>query len=183
MKPVAFSKRPEKHAAIREIDAILAGTDYCFLLDYAGLTVSAFAALRAELRKAGATARVVKNRFLSSVARAKGWEGLDGLLKGQTAVIIGRGDPAEVAKTLVAFLKKHERAAVKGAQLDRSLLGPAEVKTLSDLPPKDVLRGMLLGTLLAPATSLVRVLAAPLTSVLYVLTAKSGQAGDGASAA
>lgn len=183
MKPVAHSKRPEKQAALREINAILAETDYCFLLDYAGLTVSAFAALRAELHKAGAVARVVRNAFLSSAAGAKGWEGLAGLLKGQTAVITGRGDPAEVAKTLVTFLKKHERAAVKGAQLDRSLLGPAEVKILSELPPKDVMRGLLLGTLLAPATSFVRVLAAPLTSVLYVLTAKAEKAGSGESAA
>lgn len=177
MKPIAKTKRPEKQAAIREITKIVDGADYCFVLNYGGLTVSAFAALRAELRKVSSTAKVVKNAYLAKAATAKGWEGLEKLLDGPTAMITGSGDPAEVAKLLIAFLKKNETTSVKGAQLEKSTLGPADVKVLSELPSKDVMRASLLGTLLAPATSLVRVLAAPLTSVLYVLKAKAGKDG------
>jgi len=177
MKPIANSKRPEKLSAMREIETIVAGSDYCFLLNYGGLSVAAFAALRTELRKAKSTAKVVKNAFLAKAAEAKGWSGMEKLLEGPIAMITGNGDPAEVAKLLIAFLKKNEKSSVKGAQLEKSLLGPEDVKALSELPSKDMMRAMLLGTLLAPATSLVRVFAAPLTSILYVLKAKADKDG------
>ena len=95
-------------------------------------------------------------------------------------MVTGAGDPAEVAKSLVAFLKKNDKASVKGAQLEAATLSAAQVAQLSELPSKDVMRGTLLGTMLAPATSLVRVLAAPLTGVLYVLKAKEEKDGSAA---
>lgn len=184
MKPVAYSNRPEKQALKREIETIFADSEYCFLLDYSGLSVSDFATLRTELRKSDATLRVAKNAFLKVAANERGWEGLEEFFKGQTAIITGTGDPAEIARSAVSFLKKHENAVLKGAQLDSSVLSSEEIKVLSELPPKDQMRAILLGTLEAPASSFVRVLAAPLTSVLYVLTARADdQAGDDDSAA
>jgi large subunit ribosomal protein L10 len=183
MKPVASSKRPEKRAAIREVNDVVAGAEYCFILNYGGLTVAAFAALRGELRKAKSTVKVVKNAFLAKAAEAKGWKGIDALLAGPTAVVTGNGDPAEVAKVIIAFLKKNEKSSVKGAQLGSAALNPAEVKVLSELPSKDTMRATLLRTLLAPATSLVRVFTAPLTGVLYVLKAKVEKDGGEGSAA
>jgi len=183
MKPVASSNRPEKRAAIREVNDLVAGSDYCFMLNYGGLSVAAFAALRAELRKAQSTVKVVKNAFLAKAAEAKGWKDLDALMAGPTAVVTGKGDPAEVAKLIIAFLKKNEKASVKGAHLESAALSAAEVKVLSELPSKDTMRAMLLGTLLAPATSLVRVFTAPLTGVLYVLKAKVDKDGGEGSAA
>lgn len=183
MKPVANSKRPEKRSAIREVSDLVAGSDYCFLLNYGGLSVTAFAALRAELRKAKSTVKVVKNAFLAKAAEAKGWKGLDDLLAGPTAAVTGSGDPAEVAKLIIAYLKKNDKASVKGARLESAALTAADVKVLSELPSKDMMRAMLLGTLLAPATSLVRVFTAPLTGVLYVLKAKVEKDGGGAESA
>lgn len=183
MKPVAKSQRPEKTAALRALTERAGATDYCFLLNYGGLSVAAFSALRDALRGVEAEAKVVKNTLLAHVARECGWDGMDELLRGPTALVTGRGDPAEVAKVLVGFLKKNETASVKGGRLDRAVLGADEVKVLANLPSKDILRSMLLGTLLAPATSLVRVFAAPLTGVLYVLKAKAEADGGGESAA
>lgn len=172
MKPAANSKRPEKLSAINEVIALVEKSDYCFVLNYGNLTVSTFSDLRKELAKAKSVIKVVKNSYLSRAAAKKGWDSMESVLTGPTAMITGSGDPAEVAKVLVTFLKKFEAASVKGAQLDKTMLSAAQVVSLSSLPPKDVLRSTLLGTMLAPATSLVRVLVAPLASVLYVLKAK-----------
>ncbi|NLE41209.1 MAG: 50S ribosomal protein L10 [Lentisphaerae bacterium] len=180
MKPAANSKRPEKLSAIQEITALVAQSDYCFILNYGSLTVSAFSELRRELAKVGSKAKVVKNAYLRRAAAEKGWIGLEAVLEGPTAMVTGAGDPAEVAKTIVAFLKKNDKASVKGAQLEAATLSAAQVAQLSELPSKDVMRGTLLGTMLAPATSLVRVLAAPLTGVLYVLKAKEEKDGSAA---
>ncbi len=172
MKPAANSKRPEKLSAINEVIALVDKSDYCFVLNYGNLTVSTFSDLRKELAKAKSVIKVVKNSYLSRAAAKKGWDSMESVLTGPTAMITGSGDPAEVAKVLVTFLKKFEAASVKGAQLDKDMLSAEQVVSLSSLPPKDVLRATLLGTMLAPATSLVRVLVAPLASVLYVLKAK-----------
>ena len=45
-KPIAHTKRPEKKAALEEIRAAVRDAGYCFLLNYGGLTVSAFSARR-----------------------------------------------------------------------------------------------------------------------------------------
>ena len=182
MKPTASSKRPEKIAAIKEIVSIVEKADYCFVLNYDGLTVPAFIALRKELRKANSKVKVVKNAYLARAAAAKGWDSMEQILAGPTAMITGAGDPAEVAKIIVEFLKKNNVASVKGAQLEAAMLTAADVKTLSELPSKDAMRGSLLGTMLAPATGMVRVLAAPLASVLYVLKAKGDKEEDGSAA-
>lgn len=181
MNPTANSKRPEKISAIKEVIALVEQSEYCFVLNYGGLTVSSFATLRKELAKANSKVKVVKNAYLAKAVAEKGWEGLDAVLNGPTAMVTGAGDPAEVAKILIEFIKKNDKTSVKGAQLDATTLDQAQVEALSKLPSKDVMRATLLGTLQAPAQSMVRVLAAPLTSVLYVLKAKEEK--DGGSAA
>ena len=182
-KPAANSKRPEKKAALAEIGAIVRDSAYCFLLNYGSLPVSAFSELRGKLRAAKSTAKVVKNAYLAQAFEAKGWEMPADLLTGPTAIVTGEGDPAEVAKLLVEFLKKNEKASAKGANLEGSVLAAADVEALSKLPGKDVMRATLLATLMAPASSLVRVFAAPLTGVLYVLKAKAEKDGGGAGGA
>ena len=172
-KPIAHTKRAEKLSAINEIAKIVGASDYCFILNYNKLTVASFAKLRAELADAKSKMKVVKNSYLAKATAEKGWDIPAEVLSGPTAMIVGDGDPAEVAKIIVAFLKKFESASVKGAQLGASTLEASQVDDLSKLPSKDVMRATLLGTMLAPATSLVRVFAAPLTSILYVLKAKA----------
>ncbi len=176
-KPTANSKRPEKKAAIEEINAVVRDAGYCFLLNYGGLTVSAFSTLRAQLRASKSAVKVVKNAYLAKALEAAGLQTPDDFLVGPTAVITGNGDPAEVAKLVVEFLKKNDKASVKGASLEKSVLSAQDVDALSKLPSKDVMRATLLATLMAPASSLVRVFAAPLTGVLYVLKAKAEKDG------
>ncbi len=183
MKPNAKSNRPEKRAAMSAINDLVAGSDYCFLLNYGGLAVGEFTQLRSQLSKSDSAVKVVKNIYLAKAIEAKGWEAADDLLNGPTAIVTGSGDPAEVAKVIIEFLKKSDKASAKGAWIEDSALSADDVKVLSELPPRDVMRAMLLGTMMAPATSLVRVFSAPLTGVLYVLQAKAEKDGDTGSAA
>ena len=176
-KPQANSKRPEKLAAIEEIDNYVKESAYCFVLNYGGLTVDQLSALRAELVKSESSLKVVKNTYLAKALEDKGWTQLESVLSGPTALVAGAGDPAEVAKKIVAFLKKNEKASVKAGQLENQTLDADQVKQLSELPGKDEMRAKLLATLNAPAGDLVRVLAASLKSVLYVLKAKAEKDG------
>ena len=179
-KPKANSKRPEKLSAIAEIDQFVKDSGFCFVLNYGGLTVEQISALRADLAKSKSALKVVKNTYLAKALEDKGWTKLEAVLTGPTALVAGNGDPAEVAKAIVAFLKKNEQASVKAGQLENQTLDAAQVKQLSELPSKDEMRAKLLATLNAPATNMVGVLAASLRSVLYVLKAKVDKEGGAA---
>ncbi len=163
--------RSEKISILNEVIERVKASDFCFILNYGGLTVTQLTALRKELLKLNSRAMVVKNTYLARVATELGWADVSSMLSGPTAVITGQGDVTEVAKVLVEFVKKNGKATIKGASLETAALNAADVEALSKLPSKDSMRGMLLGTLLAPATGLVRVLNAPLLNVLYALKA------------
>jgi large subunit ribosomal protein L10 len=163
--------RIEKISILNEVIDRVKTSDFCFVLNYGGLKVTQLTTLRKELEKQNSRAMVVKNTYLAKAAKQLDWEDISKMLAGPTAIITGKGDVTEVAKTLTEFVKKNDIASVKGASLERAVLSGADVDALSKLPSKDVMRAMLLGTLQAPATSFVRVLNAPLLNVLYALKA------------
>ena len=163
--------RTEKISILNEVIDRVQSSDFCFVLNYGGLKVTQLTTLRKDLAKQTARAMVVKNTYLAKAAKQLEWDDISKMLSGPTAIVTGKGDVAEVAKILTEFVKKNNIATVKGASLEKALLSGADVEALSKLPSKDAMRGMLLGTLLAPATSFVRVLNAPLLNVLYALKA------------
>jgi large subunit ribosomal protein L10 len=163
--------RTEKISILNEVIDRVQSSDFCFVLNYGGLKVTQLTTLRKDLAKQTARAMVVKNTYLAKAAKQLEWDDISKMLSGPTAIVTGKGDVAEVAKILTEFVKKNNIASVKGASLEKALLSGADVEALSKLPSKDAMRGMLLGTLLAPATSFVRVLNAPLLNVLYALKA------------
>ena len=163
--------RPEKLAIMQEVTSRLQGAQFAFVLNYGGLTVTDMGELRKLLRPLGSRVMVVKNTILGKAVRDQGWQDISSFLSGPTALISGAGDAAEAAKAIMGFVKTHDKSSVKGASLDKAALTAADVEALSKLPSKDALRAMLLGTLQAPASKLVRVLNAPATNLLFALKA------------
>lgn len=163
--------RSEKIAILDEVIGRVKGADYCYIVNYGRATVSRLTKLRGDLLRASSRMMVVKNTLLAKAAESQGWPDISALLTGPTAIVTGSGDAAEVAKLLVAFAKENETAGIKGAALEKALLSAEDVEALSKLPSKDAMRGMLLGTLSAPATDFVRVLSAPLLDLLYAMKA------------
>ncbi len=163
--------RTEKTSILNEVIERVKASEFCFVLNYGGLKVTQLTDLRQALTKNSARLMIVKNTYLGKIAKDMGWADISAMLSGPTAIITGQGDVAEIAKTLTEFVKKNEKATVKGASLEKAALSAADVDALSKLPSKDAMRGMLLGTLLAVPTSFVRVLNAPLLNVLYALKA------------
>jgi len=163
--------RTEKTSILNEVIERVKASEFCFVLNYGGLKVTQLTELRQTLAKSGARLMIVKNTYLGKIAKDMGWADISAMLSGPTAIITGKADVAEIAKSLTEFVKKNDKAAVKGASLEKAALSATDVEALSKLPSKDAMRGMLLGTLLAVPTSFVRVLNAPLLNVLYALKA------------
>src|ERR1700716_1088647 len=92
--------RDQKAALVEEIASQIRAAEAVFAVDYRGLSVPQAADLRAKLRDADASFRIVKNSLTERAADKAGAEDLKTLLQGPTALTLVRGDAAVAAKAL-----------------------------------------------------------------------------------
>ncbi len=161
--------RPEKANIVEDLSEKLNGSPFILVTDYQRMKVDQFGELRNRLAPTGAEVHVVKNSFLKRAMTASGMPDLSEQLTGQTAVVTGKSDVAPVAKILKAFAAEFKIATLKVGVVDKAVLSTAEVESLADLPPRDVLLSQLLGVLSAPATKLVRTLNEPRSGMMRKL--------------
>lgn len=120
------------------------------IVDYRGLTVEEDTLLRSELRQADVHYEVIKNTYLRRAADETGYEGLDDLFKGPTAVAFSNEDIIAPAKILANFAKKAEALQIKGGCIDGKVSSVEEINQLATMPSREGLLSMLLSVLQAP---------------------------------
>src|SRR2546423_11638657 len=106
--------KEQKSAVVEEIAEQISSSQAVFAVDYRGASVPQAAELRARLRDADATFRVVKNTLTERAADQAGAEALKAYLEGPTAMTFVRGDPAAAAKVLADFRRTSGLLAFKG---------------------------------------------------------------------
>ncbi|HTA35150.1 MAG TPA: 50S ribosomal protein L10 [Solirubrobacteraceae bacterium] len=152
--------REQKAVAIEEIVAQIDESQAIFAVDYRGITVPQVAELRAKLRDADATFKVVKNSLTERAADQAGAETLKQYLAGPTALTFVRGDAATAAKAIADYAKATQLLPFKGGLMDGGALDVDQLRSLSRLPSREVLYGQLVGVVASPVGGLVRSLAA-----------------------
>ena len=150
--------RDEKAAVIDQVAEQIQESQAIFALDYRGMTVAQAAGLRATLREADASLRIVKNTLTERAADKAGAEDLKALLDGPTAFTFVRGDAALAAKALAAFRREHELLDFKGGTMDGAAVSADEILAISKLPSRDALHQQLVGVLAYPIAGLARTL-------------------------
>ena len=153
--------KAEKTLVIEDLLKRINASPFLFVVDYTGLTVDKFAELRKRLNVGGAEIHVFKNNLVKKAAEIAGYPGEIGThLTGQSAYVTGSQDVCATAKILKNFTAEFTKPVMKVGVLDGNLLDAASIKTLADLPSREVLLSQLLGMLQAPASALARVLKA-----------------------
>jgi len=152
--------REQKAVAIEEIAAHIDESHAIFAVDYRGISVPQVAELRAKLRDADATFKVVKNSLTERAADQAGAETLKEYLAGPTALTFVRGDVATAAKAIADYAKATQLLPFKGGLMDGAVLDVDQLRSLSRLPSREVLYGQLVGVVASPVGGLVRSLAA-----------------------
>ncbi|HEV7529269.1 MAG TPA: 50S ribosomal protein L10 [Solirubrobacteraceae bacterium] len=152
--------REQKAVAIEEIAAHIDGSHAIFAVDYRGISVPQVAELRAKLRDADATFKVVKNSLTERAADQAGAESLKDYLAGPTALTFVRGDVATAAKAVADYARATQLLPFKGGLMDGATLDVDQLRSLSRLPSRDVLYGQLVGVVASPVGGLVRSLSA-----------------------
>ncbi len=141
------------------------------LTQYVGLTMKDIDSLRAKVRENGGEFHIIKNTLAKLAFEQAGLSVGKGQLEGSTAVIFAFSDAPATVKAVMEFARSTEFLKIKGGFLEKQNLTAEGVRALADLPPLPVVRAQLLGTLLAPASRLVRTLAEPGRMVAAVIKA------------
>jgi large subunit ribosomal protein L10 len=139
--------------------------------EYTGLSMSQIDELRRKLREAGGEFHIVKNTLGEIAVKEAGLPVPEHYFEGSTAISFAFEDAPAVAKTMTEFARTSEFVKIKGGYLGNVPMSANQIKALADLPPLPVMRAQLLGTLLAPASQLVRILAEPGRQVAAVIKA------------
>ena len=139
--------------------------------EYMGLTMKEFDTLRAKIREAGGEFHVVKNTLIIRTLEQAGMTAPTADFEKSTAVAFAFSAAPEIAKIMTDFARTNESVKVKSGYLDKQHLSAEAVKALAELPPLPVMRAQLLGTILAPASKLVRTLAEPGRMIAAVIKA------------
>ena len=152
--------RSQKHDLVESLQKMFSESALVVVTQQSGLTVAEVTALRRQMRTAGATFKVTKNRLARLALKDTPYQELAPLFTGPTAIACST-DPVAAAKVAVKFADTNEKLVILGGGMGDKQLDVAAVKSLATLPSLDALRGKLIGLLQAPATKVAGVLQAP----------------------
>ena len=177
--------RAQKEQTVDDLAEKISRSQIVIVTDYRGLTVTEMSALRGRLRQAGAEYQVAKNTLTRFAAEKAGRAGLVEDLTGPSAIAFGFEDPAALAKSLQEYLRttRTTNLVLKGGVLGDRRVTADQIGQLADLPPRDVVLGQALGSVVAPLSSFLMLITAPIQNVIGVLEARrqqleeSGEAG------
>ena len=169
--------KTDKERIVAELAAELSSADTLLVADYRGLTNKQLESLRDQLLPHGARFRIVKNTLTRRAAEQAGAEALLVMLEGPTAIafIESSGDPAAVAKALASTARETNVLELRGGILEGKTLSGEDVQQLAKLPPADVLRGQLVGAIVAPLNQLLALVSAPLRDLHGLIEARIRQ--------
>jgi large subunit ribosomal protein L10 len=172
-------RRDQKEQVVDELTQRLKAAETLLVADYRGLTMPQIDELRSRLLESGARFTVVKNTLTRRAAEASGTEALLALLDGPSAIAFleADGDMVAAAKALADSARETNVLEIRGGIMQGRAVTAAEVETLAKLPPEDVLRGQVLGAIVAPLTALAGLLNAPLQNLVGLIDARIEQLG------
>jgi large subunit ribosomal protein L10 len=172
-------RRDQKEQVVEELTARLKSADTLLVADYRGLTMPQIDELRTRLLESGARFTVVKNTLTRRAAEAAGADALLTLLDGPSAIAFLEtdGNMVAAAKALADSARETNVLEIRGGILQGRAMTADEVQTLAKLPPEDVLRGQVLGAIVAPLTALAGLLNAPLQNFVGLIDARIEQLG------
>ena len=139
--------------------------------EYLGMSMKQVDELRAKVRDAGGEFHIIKNTLGEVALKQAGLTLPPKLLEGSSAIVFAFRDVPGMAKVVKDYGRTSEFVKIKGGYLEKNPISAAEVLSLADLPPLPVLRAQLLGTIMAPASKLVRTLAEPARQLAAVIQA------------
>ncbi|MEI6499113.1 MAG: 50S ribosomal protein L10 [bacterium] len=167
--------RKQKEVIIDSLNQKVQNMKAAVIVDYKGMKVKDITVLRKNLRAQNVDFNVAKTTLLRIAFKNHNIEIDESLLKQPVAVAFAMGDEVAPAKEIDKFAKTNEAIQVLGGILEGKQIDAAAVKRLAALPSREQLYGQLVGTIAAPISGFVNVLAGNLRGLVNVLNAYKDQ--------
>jgi large subunit ribosomal protein L10 len=170
-------QKSDKERVVTDLTEKLRQSETMIVADYRGLTMPQIDALRSKLIESGARFTVVKNTLTRRAAEAAGADALLALLEGPSAIafVEAEGDSVAVAKALADSARDTRVLEIKGGVMQGRVITGADVESLAKLPPVEVLRGQVIGAVIAPLHAIAGLINAPLQNHYGLLDARIEQ--------
>ena len=144
-----------KKVVVSEIEGLAKDAKSIVLVDYRGLTVAQATELRNNVRTAGGTYKVYKNRLMKIAFENLGIQFPASDFEGTTAVLFHSSDEVAPAKIALDGSKKFgNNLKLKSGYVNGKYFDLNEITALANIPSREVLVAQLLGMLTNPMRSL-----------------------------
>ena len=125
--------------------------------------------LRAQMREAGGSVRVAKNRLAKIALDGKPCESIGQYLTGMTVLAYSE-DPVAAAKVVNEYAKGNEKLQILGGAMGENALDVAGVKAVAAMPSREELISSIAGCIGAPASNIAGAIGAPASNVASILS-------------
>lgn len=163
--------RKAKEELVLKLHEELKNAECVIVTQPSGLNADENTELRSAAYQAGVKFRYVKNSLALRAAKETAFDGLFDDLSGSTAIGMS-ADPVAASKLLVNFSNDNEKLQVLKGAIESQIFDKSEVEKLSKVPPMDVLRGKIVGVLVAPHGKLARLMSAAQGDLVSLLSKK-----------
>ena len=161
--------RAQKEQLVEDLGQIFESSGVVVVAHYEGMTVAEMQDLRANMREAGGSVRVAKNRLAKIALEGKPCASIAQYLTGMTVLAYSE-DPVAAAKVVDKFAKDNDKLVVLGGAMGDTALDPAGVKAVAGMPSREELIASIVGCIGAPASNIAGAIGAPASNIASVLS-------------
>lgn len=159
-----------KELMFEELIKTLESKSYIFFARHQGLSANDFVELRRKLEKVADRTVVAKNSIARLAFKQIGiTSDIDGLVKGSMLLTVAQKDPHLVSRVLMDFAKGRESFQLEGGYLEGNICSLQYLRSLAELPSREVLLALVAGNLNAPIGGFVNILGQLIRSLAVVL--------------
>ena len=163
--------RAQKEEIINELAEKFSRIKSAVFTSVSGYTMDDANALRKKGLEQGVDVMVAKKTLLLRALEKNGFTPAEDELEGSILTTFGYNDEVSAAKLITTFAKGREGFKLVGGILEGRVVNGAAVKQLASLPSREELYAKLVGSLNAPISGFVNVMAGNLRNLVYVLNA------------
>ena len=161
--------RAQKEKLVDELGQIFESSGVVVVAHYEGMTVAEMQDLRANMREAGGSVRVAKNKLAKIALEGKPCASIADYLEGMTVLAYSE-DPVAAAKVVDKYAKGNDKLVILGGAMGENALDVAGVKAVAGMPSREELIASIAGCIGAPASNIAGAIGAPASNIESVLS-------------
>jgi len=163
--------RVQKEEIVKALTDQIKSSKAIVFADYSGVKTNDINELKSRLKKEGTNLQVIKKKLVELSLKNADIEVDVKSMEGQLAVTISDNDEVAPARILAKFAKENDNLKILGGVLGVKGMSAKEVDALAKLPSKEEMLAKLVGTLNAPISGFVNVLAGNMRGLVNVVKA------------